>query len=239
MSNPTRTIRPPRTIRTRRAPRAPRLAALLLLAAGVGVTLVLARPGAAQAVVYEDLWAAGVAYDDFLAGADGRRELWERNSARAAVAGPLLERARAVGGRWRLLVVASARCSDSVSTLPYLAALAAGVEGLELRIISPEAGRAVLAAHRTADGRGATPTVVVLDRQGAPAGVWIERPAALRAWLAAEEGLSHDQLYDRKMGWYDEDAGGSAVREIVELLESPQSIPTGGPSSYSRSSSGA
>lgn len=169
---------------------------------------------------YHALWDAGVRYDAFFRSAEGRRALWERNTASAEVPDELRERALAVPGRWRLLVVAFDRCSDSVNTLPYLAALADEVPALELRIVGPDAGREVMEAHRTPDGRVATPTVVVLDPGWNAAGSWTERPSELQRWfLANPEGLTHDQRYLRKMAWYAEDAGRSTIREVVELLE--------------------
>jgi hypothetical protein len=169
---------------------------------------------------YAELWEAGSDYATFLEEARGRRDLWVRNTDRAEVPPGLLQRARAVPGTWRLLVVAFDRCSDSVSTIPYIAALAARLDGVDLRIIPPELGRPIMEDHRTPDGRAATPTVLLLRDDWTPAGAWVERPAELQAWYTANpDGLSHDQRYDRKMAWYDQDGGASTMREIVELLE--------------------
>lgn len=210
-------------------------AAALLLVAGLAA-VVGAGPAAAQAastdgsaqsdgpvdsVDYRSLWEAGVEYHAFFDAVRGRRDLWERNTARAAVPERLLARARAVPGRWRLLVVALDRCSDSASTIPWLAALADSLATLELRVVPPDLGRAVMAANPTPDGRPATPTVVLLDERWMPVGVWVERPSELQTWFIENpEDLSHDQRHHRKMEWYDADAGRSTLREIVELLES-------------------
>jgi hypothetical protein len=179
-----------------------------------------AAPSAAQQPDYPALWEAGADYRTFHDDARGRRALWDANTERADVPADLLARARAVPGRWRLLAVALDRCSDSVNTLPYIAALVARVDGLELRIVSPDDGRAIMEAHRTPDGRAATPTVLLLADDFTPAGAWVERPAELQAWFIENpEGLSHDRRYDRKMEWYDRDAGASTIREVVELME--------------------
>ena len=69
-------------------------------------------------------------------------------------------------------------CSDSVNTIPFLAQLVAQVPQLDMRVISPTQGRQLMETRRTPDGRGATPTVIILDESGAEAGCWIERPAA-------------------------------------------------------------
>ena len=125
-----------------------------------------------------------------------------------------------VPGPRRLLIVAFDRCSDSVGTIPYIAALVEAVDGLEMRIIPPAAGRPIMEAHRTPDGRPATPTVLLLDGEWEPVGAWVERPSELQAWyIENPEGLSHDARYDGKMEWYEGDAGESTVREIVGKLE--------------------
>lgn len=191
------------------------------LAFGLALTA-MAPPatGLAQEPDYSALWEAGQSYDRFRQQVTARRSLWQRNTERAHVAEDVLARARAVPGRWKLLVVAFDRCSDSVSTLPYIAELVGGVAGLELRIIPPDVGQQVMAAHPTPDGRAATPTVLLLDDDWQPAGAWVERPSELQSWyIANPDNLSHDDRYFEKMAWYDRDAGASTIAEVVELLE--------------------
>ena len=184
-----------------------------------------ARPATAPAVVRGDsvlaaLYASGTDYRDFLAAAEARRDQWRANTERAVVAPDALAAARALPGRWRLLVVAVDGCSDSVNTIPYLAALVEGVASLELRIVMPGPGRPVMEAHRTPDGRPATPTVVVLDAAGNEVGCWVERPKALQDQaVAARAGGTLEQFQRGKQGWYDADAGASTVREVVAVLQ--------------------
>lgn len=175
----------------------------------------LSVPDSALAALYE----TGIGFDRFLAEARARRALWTRNAADAQVPADVLAVATALPGRWRLLAVTVDGCSDSVNTIPYLARLAELVPQLELRIISPRAGREVMAARRTPDGRAATPTVVILDEAGREAGCWIERPAALqRLAIEAKAGGGTTGFAATKQGWYDADAGASTVREVVALL---------------------
>lgn len=168
-----------------------------------------------------ELYEGGRTFADFLAAAERRRELWVANWARSAeIDADLVERARAVGGTWRLLAVSVDGCSDSVSTIPWLARLAERVEGLDLRIVDSDVGRPIMEAHRTPDGRAATPTVVLLDADWNEAGCFIERPKALREWLAsAEAETSREAIYLAKMEWYEEDAGRATQTQIVEMLE--------------------
>lgn len=68
----------------------------------------------------------------------------------------------------------------------------------------------VLAAICVA-GRAATPTFLVLDDQYQIRGCWVERPQALKDFLAKAGG--------DKMKWYEDDAGREIMRELVEMLE--------------------
>ena len=165
-------------------------------------------------------WEAGRTWEAFEEAAEARRDTWVRNRARARVPDDVARRAAALEGTWRLLVVAVDRCGDSAHTVPYLAALAASSPALDLRIVDPEAGRALMEARPTPDGRAATPTVVVLDEGFRDAGCWVERPTELQRWfLANPEGLDEDDLYARKYAWYEEDAGASTLRDVMDVLE--------------------
>lgn len=168
----------------------------------------------------EELYRSGTTFPDFLAAATNRRELWHSNWTRAAVPDVLLTRARAVPGHWRILAVAVDGCSDSVNTIPYIAKLVELVDGLELRIVDSKQGREVMEAHRTPDGRAATPTVLLLRDDWSEAGAWVERPSHLQNWyIENRDTLESGALFEQKMKWYDEDAGAETVREIVEMLE--------------------
>lgn len=168
-------------------------------------------------------YAAGVTWDAFLSSARARRDAWLRHWTEAQVPADVLAEARRVSGRWRLLVIAVDSCSDSVNTIPYLARLVADVPELEMRIVSPRAGRALMAARPTPDGRPATPTVILLDEAGAEAGCWIERPRALQdIALAAKAGGGTPEFAAAKQRWYDEDAGESTLREVVALLRAAE-----------------
>lgn len=171
------------------------------------------------------LYQSGQSYDDFLAGADQRVELWHANTEKSgSIDADLVRRARALGGTWRLLAVAVASCSDSVSTIPYLARLAALVDGLEMRIVDNRAGRAVMEAHPTPDGRPATPTVVLLDADWNEAGCFIERPPALQTWILENpDAVSPRDMVSRKMAWYAEDSGRQTIEAIVEAMEAAAS----------------
>lgn len=166
------------------------------------------------------LYRSGRSYADFIGSATRRTELWHGNTERSEGIDPsLVERARAVGGTWYFLAVAIDSCSDSVSTIPYLARLVQEVPGLELRIVDPAAGRSIMESHRTPDGRAATPTVLLLDQNHDEVGCFIERPPALQTWILENDDWSSREVYERKMTWYADDGGNATVEAFVEMLE--------------------
>jgi hypothetical protein len=166
------------------------------------------------------LYESGTTWDGFLGAARARREMWMRHATQGVLPADAVARAQALPGRWRLLVIAVDSCSDSVNTIPFLARLVAAVPQLEMRVISPSAGRALMEARPTPDGRAATPTVIVLNEAGEEAGCWIERPAALQAIaIEARAGGGTADFASRKAAWYESDAGASTVNEVVAVLE--------------------
>jgi len=168
----------------------------------------------------EDLYNQGIPFDEFLENAEKRRDRWLRNYENARVDEDLLERARAAKGTWRLLAVAVDSCSDSVSTIPFLARLVNQAPNLEMRIIDSNVGRAVMLDHPTPDGRSATPTIVLLNESFEEVGCFVERPATLQKWATEnKEKLTENEYLKRKFAWYDEDAGRHTVEAIVELME--------------------
>lgn len=166
------------------------------------------------------LYESGRTFSDFLAAARSRRETWLANYAAARVEPEQLERARRVPGHWRLLVVAEDWCGDSANSIPFVAGLVDSLANVELRVVDSKAGRWVMEANRTPDGRAATPTVVLLDAEGQVAGCFVERSRALQAWVKEERSRAPDGWVERKYAWYREDAGRSTVADIVLMLES-------------------
>lgn len=189
---------------------------LASLAAGPAVTCV-APVAATAGDTLQAIYQAGQPFEAFLAEATRRREHWLRNAELAATPDPaIVARLRALGGSWRLLAVAPDGCSDSVNTIPWMAGLVAQLDNVELRVVTVEAGRGIMEAHRTPDGRAATPTVLLLDDAWQERGCFIERPRALRLLL---ETLPSGERFSRKMAWYEEDAGRETLGDLVAMLE--------------------
>ena len=166
-----------------------------------------------------ELYSEGQTFQQFLSAAHSKRAQWLAIYEAGSVSDELMARARAIPGSWRLLVIAEDWCGDSLNTMPYVARLVEAVPNLQMRIIGSKRGRKVMKAHRTPDGRAATPTVILLDDRYRDSGCWVERPAELQRWFQQKkQTLSEKELYDQKYAWYANDKGHQTVREIVDML---------------------
>lgn len=207
------------SIGVRRRPfRQPWNGAAAWLACAIGLS---SAAGAREAIDYSGFYAQGVTFAAFLGRVQSHPDEWRKRYSNAAVSADIVTRLRALPERRRLLVVADDYCSDSTQTVPYVARLVdAAPDRIELRVISSRTGRPIMEAHRTPDGRAATPTVVVLAEDGRLIGAWSERPALLQAWVLDHKNtLTRKDLHDRMAEWYAADAGQSAMAEIVALIE--------------------
>ena len=166
------------------------------------------------------LYAKGITFAEFLESARARRDEWRAHYNDAAVSPDLMTRMRALPEKRRLLVVTEDWCADSASTIPYIARLVDGApERLEIRLINSQLGKTVMEAHRTPDGRAATPTVVVLGVDGRVVGAWTERPSSVQTWfLEKQKTTMQKPLHDELLAWYAKDAGTTTVAEIADIL---------------------
>jgi hypothetical protein len=161
---------------------------------------------------YKALYESGDTFAAFVEKATARKEQWQGNYAKGVAPDALVTRATA-SGSWKLLVVTVPGCSDSVNIVPYVASFLDKVPAIEMRLISPTLGKAVQEAHRTPDGRAATPTFILLDAEFNERGCWIERPSTL------SELMKNGTDFNGKMAWYDKDNGASSLEEIVQMIE--------------------
>jgi len=175
-------------------------------------------PGTA-ADSFQDVYESGVTFEAFMADASSRKKLWDSNYGEGVVPDDILTRAQALGATWRILAVAEDWCSDSVSTVPFLALLSEQAPNVELRIVDSEVGRSIMEAHLTPDGRPATPTVIVLDQAFEEVGCWVERPSVLQDWALENRVALGDEFGPQKMAWYREDAGRTTLEEVLAVLE--------------------
>jgi hypothetical protein len=182
-------------------------------------TVVLSLPP--QEIDHQAVYAQGVTFAEFLDKARARRDEWHTNYNNATVSAALMTRMRALPAKRHLLVVAEDWCSDSVNTVPYIVRLVdGGRDRLDLRIVNREVGKAIMEAHRTPDGRIATPTIVILAEDWHVTGAWTERPSAIQSWfLEKQKTTMQKPLHDELLAWYEKDAGQTTVLEIADLLE--------------------
>jgi hypothetical protein len=163
------------------------------------------------------LFEHALPWTEYLAGTQQQRALWLRNADRDVPAA-LVDRLRKAGSGLHVLVVAEDWCSDSVNSIPYLGTLATK-SGVDMRVVTSDPGKPLMEAHRTPDGRAATPTVILI-RDGKDVAAWVERPAVLQSWfLDAASKLDSAERQQRKLNWYDWSRGDDALREIVVLAE--------------------
>lgn len=169
---------------------------------------------------YQALYAQGIPFAKFLESARAHREEWRAHYNDATVTPELMTRMRALPDTRRLLVVAEDWCSDSVNTVPYIARLVDGApERLAMRVLDSVRGQPVMDAHRTPDGRAATPTIAILDGGGSVVGSWTERPSATQTWfLEKQKTTMQKPLHDELMAWYAQDGGKTTVAEIAGIL---------------------
>jgi Thioredoxin len=173
-----------------------------------------------QDIDYPGLYAKGITFAEFLENARARRDQWRAHYNDATVTPDLITRMRALSETRRLLIVTEDWCSDSANTVPYIARLVDGApERLEMRVVDSQLGKAVMEAHRTPDGRTATPTVVVLGADGRVIGAWTERPSSTQTWFLEKQNTTMQKpLHDELIDWYAKDAGKTTVSEIAEIL---------------------
>ncbi|MBI3790730.1 MAG: thioredoxin family protein [Gemmatimonadetes bacterium] len=182
------------------------------------------RPVAPPAAVTDstpaDLFAGGMTFGDFVGRMGGRKDEWLKRNDWGRIPDEAAQRLRAIATPLRILVVAEEGCSDSMNSIPYLVRLVALAPDIQLRVVNSSTGRSIMEAHRTPDGRAATPTVVVLDAKGTTVACWIERPATLRQWMKTpKDSLPSDQRFGGRLAWYEHDKGASAMAEWVPMLE--------------------
>lgn len=144
------------------------------------------------------------------------RDLWHGLYERASVPEGIVEAAREVPGRWRLLALSEDWCGDAVNTLPFVARLAEAVPGWELRVVERDRSPDLMDAHLT-DGSRSIPVVIVLDEEFREVGWWGPRPRGLQEWVLGEgRALEKEERYRRQRRWYARDRGETALRELLE-----------------------
>lgn len=179
------------------------------------ITLMFMLPS--QAPQAASVFDQGLPWTEYLASAQQQRDTWVRNAGRD-VSPALVERLKKVSTGLKLLVIAEDWCSDSVNSIPYLGTLTSK-SGTDMRVVNSVVGKSFMEAHRTPDGRAATPTVIFI-RDGKEVAAWVERPAALQTWFIDNmTKIDQAERQQRKISWYEWNRGDESLREIVALAE--------------------
>jgi len=182
------------------------------------VLVALMHPASSQQTNVERLFESGKTWPQFLAGASAQRDLWMKTESVVTIPPDFIERANKAGRGLQVLVVAEDWCVDSVYTIPYVARLAQSA-GIPLRIVDRTAGDALMRAHRTRDGRTATPAIV-LWRDGRDVGAWVERPAELQQmFFSMSTNPENARRFSQRQTWYESDGGQTVLKEVLALIE--------------------
>ena len=121
------------------------------------LTLLVVLPPA-QTPSAASVFDQGMPWSDYVASTKQQHDIWVKNAGRDVPAA-LVDRLKKVGTGLKILAIAEDWCSDSVNSVPYLGTLA-GKAGVDMRVINSQVGKPFMEAHRTPDGRAATPTVL-------------------------------------------------------------------------------
>lgn len=172
-------------------------------------------------VDYRDYWERGYGFDRYLSEEVGKnRALWEGIYSRARTPEWATRRARIVGGRWKLLVLAEDWCGDASNTVPVLARFAEDVPSFELRILKRDDNPELMDRYLT-NGTRSIPMAVILDETFEPAGAWGPRPAELQEFVIGERAKGErpaKEIYADSRRWYARDRGRTTLRELLDTV---------------------
>jgi hypothetical protein len=165
-------------------------------------------------------YCAAQPFAEFLRRAEVNADLWQALTRRAHVPHPAVERVRALGGRWRLLVLADDWCGDATNTLPVLAKLADLAENLDLRVLARDADADLMDAHLSPRGARAIPVVIALDADFVERGVLGSRHLPLQRWVDLVGAAMPKEARCREVRRrYAQERGVTTLDEVIGLLE--------------------
>ncbi len=166
----------------------------------------------------EEAYEKGRPFTEFLEAVEANEDLWRAITERAVLHDESVERIAAVGGRWRLLVLADDWCGDAVNTVPVIARLADACPNLQLRILGREEFPEIMDRHLTGASRS-IPVAILIDERGTERGWWGPRPRVLQRWFEdVGRGMDKAERYPRLRRWYARDRGVSTCEEIADLV---------------------
>lgn len=175
---------------------------------------------------FASLWDRALTYQQFIGESAPRDcELWVSVYRTARIPEWATQRARALGRRLRLVVLAEDWCGDASSTVPVLARWADEAGSVELRILQRDKNPQVMARYLT-NGARSIPLAIVLTDQMEELGRWGPRPAELQAFVVRERaaGRTSRDYHPEVRRWYAKDKGESTLREVLEVAERASAV---------------
>jgi hypothetical protein len=169
---------------------------------------------------FASLWDRALSFQQFVRESTRHCELWTGVYRTARIPAWATQRARALGRRLRLVVLAEDWCGDASSTVPILARWAEEAGNVELRILRRDENPQVMDRYLT-NGARSIPLAIVLTEELEELGRWGPRPAELQAFVLGERraGRTSQVYYPDARRWYAKDKGASALRELLDVAE--------------------
>jgi hypothetical protein len=165
-------------------------------------------------------WDRATPFHDYVAAAQKNQDLWNGVYRLARVPDDIVQRARALPGSWKLLVLSEDWCGDAVNTIPVLQKLTELSPNLEIRLLSRDENPELMGAHLSPTGARAIPVVMVLDEAFHEHGWWGSRPGPLQQWVLADGlAMPKDERYLRVRAWYARDRGRTTLDEVLSIAE--------------------
>lgn len=160
-------------------------------------------------------------FDEMLATATKNVELYTAIRSRATVDAELVARIAATGRRWSLLVISEDWCGDAVNIVPFIEALNAASDAIDVRILPRDQHLDLMDQHLTNGVSRSIPIVLVLDDQFVERAWWGPRPRALQEWFQSPEAqaMTKDDRYRELRKWYARDRGRTTLEELTTMIE--------------------
>jgi hypothetical protein len=155
----------------------------------------------------------------YLETVEANAALWRGVYDRVRLPAELVERARSIGGTWRLAALSEDWCGDAVNTLPVVARLAEAA-GWDFRVFSRDDNPDLMDTHLTGGASRSIPVVIIYDEAFEEYGWWGPRPGEIQAWVKAEGvKLTSDERYKVIRRWYVRDRGRTTAEELLHVFD--------------------
>lgn len=166
-------------------------------------------------------WEEGITWHTYLnEEVEEHADLWGGVYRKTKTPGWAVERLRATGREWKLLVLSEDWCGDASNTVPVLARFAEAA-GVELRILKRDEHLELMDRYLT-NGSRSIPIAIVLDEEFQPVAEWGPRPEELQEFVIREKRADERpvaEIYKDTRRWYARDRGETTLKELLERIE--------------------